>query len=328
MQDMRDPYDVLGVAKSASAGEIKKAYRHLAKKFHPDHNKDDPKAKERFAEVNSAYEIVGDEKKKGQYDRGEIGPDGKPRFAGFEGFGAGGPGGGFSRGRRGPGGAGHYEFHFGGEPGGRGGFDPSDFFADLFGGGRRGRGASGGQAGAQTRRGEDVAATATVPLETAIRGGTTRVFLPGGRTLEVSIPAGVEEGKQIRLRGQGQAAPLGGEPGDALVTIKIAPHPYFKVAGRDLTADLPVTLYEAALGGRIAAPTLEGKVELTVPPGSNGGRVLRLRGKGLPATDGKAAGDLYVTLRIMLPEGEDADLEALARKWRDHKPYDPRKKLG
>lgn len=318
---MRDPYDVLGVSKSSSAADIKKAYRQLAKKYHPDRNKDDAKAKERFAEINTAYEIVGDEKKKAQFDRGEIGPDGKPR--GFEGFGAG-PGG-FTRGWRsaggGPGAETHYEFNFGG-PGagaGAGGFDPSDLFADLFGGRRR---------QAAPTRGDDVAATATVPLETIARGGSARVILPSGRTLEVKIPAGVEDGQQIRLRGQGQPGLRGGEPGDALVTVKIAPHPYFKVEGRDLRVELPVAVYEAALGAKVQTPTLDGKVELAVPAGSNGGRVLRLRGKGLPATDGKPAGDLYVALKIMLPEDPDADFEAKMRELRDRHGYDPRRKMG
>lgn len=321
---MRDPYEVLGVSKSASAGEIKKAYRHLAKKYHPDHNKSDPKAKERFSEINSAYEIVGDDEKKAKFDRGEIGPDGKPRFTGFEGFGAGPGAGGFRSARQGPGGAQHYEFNFGAGEGR--GFDPSEIFSDLFGAGaaaRRGRADS-----ATQRRGEDVAATATVPLETMVKGGSARVVLPSGRMLDVTIPAGVEEGKQIRLRGQGGASPLSGEPGDAIVTVRAAAHPYFKVEGRDLRLDLPVTLYEAVLGGVVAAPTLTGKVELTVPAGSTGGRTMRLRGKGLPAADGKPAGDLYVTLRVALPESADADLTALMRKWRDEKPYDPREKLG
>jgi DnaJ-class molecular chaperone len=316
---MRDPYDVLGVAKTATASEIKKAFRHLAKKYHPDQNKNDPKAKEKFAEANSAYEILGDEKKKAQFDRGEIDAEGKPRFTGFEGFGAG-PGG-FSRAQRGagPGGAEHFEFHFGGGPGGGqgAGFDPSDIFADLFGaGGRRAR---------APRRGEDVALQATISLAEAVKGGHTRVLTPNGRTLEVAIPAGIEDGKQIRLRGQGHAAPPGGEPGDAIVTVKVAPHPLFTISGRDLKLDLPITFYEAVLGAKVAAPTLGGKVELTVPAGCNGGRVLRLRGKGLPATDGKAAGDLYVTLKIVLPDGADPELEALAQKFRSAKPYDPRK---
>jgi DnaJ-class molecular chaperone len=322
---MRDPYDVLGVAKTATASEIKKAFRHLAKKYHPDQNKNDPKAKEKFAEANSAYEILGDEKKKGQFDRGEIDAEGKPRFSGFEGFGAG-PGG-FSRGQRGPGGQGgaeHFEFHFGGggAPGGQGGagFDPSDIFSDLFGAGARKTRAP--------RRGEDVAMQVTVSLAEAVKGGHTRVFLPTGRTLDVAIPVGIEDGKQIRLRGQGHAAPPGGEPGDAIVTVKIAPHPLFTVSGRDLKLDLPIAFYEAVLGAKVAAPTLDGKVELSVPAGTNGGRVLRLRGKGLPAADGKSAGDLYVTLKIVLPDGADAEMEAFAQKWRSAKPYDPRKTMG
>jgi DnaJ-class molecular chaperone len=313
---MRDPYDVLGVAKSAGASEIKKAFRHLAKKYHPDHNKNDPRAKEKFAEANAAYEIIGDETKKAQFDRGEIGADGKPRFAGFEGFGAG-PGG-FTRSSRGPpGGAEHFEFHYGGG-GGPGGFDPSDLFADLFGSGaRRGR--------AAPKRGEDVTATATVPLESAVRGGHARVFLPNGRALDVNIPAGIEEGKQIRLRGQGQSGPVGGEPGDALITVKIAPHPIFQISGRDLKLELPVTVYEVVLGAKVATPTLEGKVELSIPPGSNGGRVLRLRGKGLPAFEGKPAGDLYVTLKIILPDDADAEFRASMERLRKTKPYDPRR---
>jgi DnaJ-class molecular chaperone len=323
---MRDPYDVLGVAKTASPAEIKKAYRQLAKKFHPDRNKDDAKAKERFAEINSAYEIVGDETKKAQFDKGEIGPDGKPRFTGFEGFGAGAGPGGFTRGWRSGGGAPgseqHYEYHFGNEaPGGRGSFDPSDLFADLFGAGGRRRGA------AQPTRGDDVVATATAPLETVAHGGSARVILPSGRTLEVKIPAGIEDGQQIRLRGQGQPGAMGGEPGDAIVTVKVAPHPYFKLDGRDLRLELPVTVYEAALGGRVETPTLDGKVELTIPPHSNSGRVLRLRGKGLPAGEGKIAGDLYVSLKIMLPERASGELDARMREWRNSQPYDPRAKM-
>ena len=319
---MRDPYTVLGVGKSATADEIKKAYRKLAKKFHPDHNKSDPKAKEKFAEANQAYEILGDEAKRGQFDRGEIDAEGKPR--GFEGFGAGGPGG-FRRGGAGPGGFEHYEFNMGGGgPFGGAHIDPSDIFADLF-GGMRGGGAGRGRTRAAPR-GEDVQATLTVPLEEAVAGGKARVILPTGRTLEVSIPAGIEEGKQIRLKGQGQSGP-GMEPGDAIVTVKIAKHPYFRVEGRDLRLDLPLTLYEAVLGGPVQVPTLGGAVELTIPPKSNGGRTLRLRGKGLPARGNDAAGDLFVTLRVMLPETIDPDLEAVAKRLRDEKPWNPRKDM-
>lgn len=320
-QNMRDPYEVLGVPKSASAADIKKAFRQLAKRYHPDRNADDVKAKERFAEISSAYEILGDETKKGQFDRGEIGPDGKPR--GFEGFGAGGPGG-FSRGWRagaGPGGEQHFEFNFGGGGGGGSGGRGFEDFFDLFGGGRR-RG--GGQ---RPSRGEDVAGTATVPLETLGKGGSVRVILPGGRTLEVKVPAGVEDGQQIRLRGQGQPGPGGGEPGDAIVTVKAAGHPWFRLEGRDLRLDLPVTIYEAALGAKVAAPTLDGKVELAVPAGSNAGRILRLRGKGLPAADGKPAGDLYVSLKVMLPETPGPGFEARMRELRDSDPYDPRARM-
>lgn len=318
---MRNPYDVLGVSKGAGADEVKKAFRKLAKKYHPDQNKNDPKAQDKFAEINTAYEILGEADKRGQFDRGEIGADGKPR--GFEGFGAGGPGG-FRQ--QGPGGE-AYEFHFGGGAnpfgGGAGGFDPSDLFSGLFGGGR-GRG--GGRAG-PAPKGEDFLASALVPLGEVARSGKVNVVMPNGRTLEVKVPKGVEDGQQIRLRGQGQPSPYGGEPGDAIVTLRFAPHPLFKVEGRDLSLNLPITLYEAALGGKVDAPTLEGKVELTIPAGSSSGRRLRLRGKGLESATG-TRGDLYVTLQIALPEKNDSDLDALMRRWRDEQPYDPRKNLG
>jgi DnaJ-class molecular chaperone len=320
---MRDPYLVLGVSKSADMAEIKKAFRKLAKKFHPDQSKD-PKAKEKFAEINTAYEILGDEKKRAQFDRGEIDAEGKPRFHGFEGFGA--EGSGFGRRWQTGGGPGfqHFEFDFGGGGPGAAGFSASDIFADLFGAGaaasRRGR--ARGQS-PPPPRGEDVQASATISLTEAAKGATARVTLPTGRTLEVSIPAGIEDGKQIRLKGQGQPSPLGGEPGDAWVTIHIAKHPYFRVEGHDLRLDLPVTLYEAILGAKVNAPTLEGNVELTVPPGSNAGRTLRLRGKGLPTPQG-TAGDLLVTLKIVLPDEADSELVNLMRKWEAQKPYNPR----
>jgi DnaJ-class molecular chaperone len=311
---MRDPYEVLGLAKTASAGEIKSAYRRLAKKFHPDQSKE-PRAKDKFAEINSAYEIVGDEKKRGEFDRGEIDAEGKPRHPGFEGF---------TRARRGRAqqGAGpdfsHFSFDFGGEEptGGASGVDP-DILSELFGvrGGGRSRG---------PRRGEDVSVVATVPLALAAAGGSARVTLPTGKTLDVAIPVGVEEGKQIRLRGQGQPSANGGPAGDALVTVHYAAHPLFKVEGRDLRLDLPITLYEAVLGAKVRAPTLSGEVELSIPQGASSGRVLRLRGKGLPAAGDSAKGDLLATLRIVLPSGADGDLDTLMRRWREEKPYNPR----
>lgn len=315
---MRDPYAVLGVKKSANADEIKKAYRRLAKKFHPDQNKEDPKAKEKFAEANAAYEIVGDEKKRAQFDRGEIDAEGKPRFQGFEGFGAGG-------GRRagGPGGPDHFEFDMGSGPfarsGRAGGFDASDIFADLFGAAR-----SQGARQRPAARGADVTAALTISLAEAARGTSARVVLPTGRTLDVAVPAGIEDGQQIRLKGQGQPNPMGGEAGDAMITIHVAKHPFLRVEGRDLRLDLPLTVYEAVLGAKVPVPTLDGVVEMTVPPASNSGRTLRLRGKGLPSPQG-AAGDLLVTLRVALPDSPDSELETLARHLRDEKPYDPRK---
>jgi DnaJ-class molecular chaperone len=328
---MRDPYDVLGVAKSASAGEVKKAFRRLAKKHHPDQNKNDPKAQARFAEINTAYEILGDEKKRAEFDRGEIDAEGKPRHPGFDGF----PGG-FRRSGGGPGGAEHFEFHFGGgNPFGRGGrtstIDPSDFLADLFGGfggsGMRSQGRSGGSgAGAGAApRGSDVAATVEVPLVDAVKGGKVVVNLPNGKRLEVAVPAGMEEGQQIRLKGQGEPSILGGPAGDAIVTVHIGKHSQLRIDGRDLRLNLPITLYEAVLGGKVEAPTLDGPVELTVPAHSTGSRTLRLRGKGLPAHGGKPAGDLLVNLRIVLPDGPDPELDALAERWRKEKTYDPRK---
>ncbi len=312
---MRDPYEVLGLAKNASAGDIKSAYRKLAKKFHPDQSKE-LRAKDRFAEINSAYEIVGDEKKRAAFDRGEIDAEGKPRAPQFEGFG-------FGR-QPGGGGAGGFGFDFGpgGFSAGGGSIDP-DILSELFGAGRRG-----GRSRAQASRGEDIAVTVAVPLATAAHGGSVRVALPTGRTLDATVPAGIEEGKSIRLRGQGHPGQRNGPTGDVIVTVRYAPHPVFKVEGRDLRLDLPVTLYEAVLGGRVRVPTLGGNVEMSIAPGMSGGRVLRLRGKGMPATGEQAAGDLLATIRIVLPESADQELTELMRKWRDRKPYDPRSLLS
>ncbi|MGA2494045.1 MAG: DnaJ C-terminal domain-containing protein [Roseiarcus sp.] len=309
---MRDPYEVLGLAKSASAGEVKSAFRKLAKKFHPDQSKES-RAKERFAEIGSAYEILGDEKKRAAYDRGEIDAEGKPRAPQFEGFG-------FGR-RPGAGGEFHgFNFDVGGDPAARAGFE-ADILSELFGGRMGGRGRA-------PSRGEDVAVSVNVPLAMAAGGGSARVALPTGKTLDVAIPAGVEDGKQIRLRGQGRPGARNAPAGDAIVTIHYAPHPLFKVEGRDLKLDLPITLYEAVLGAKVRTPTLSGEVEIAILPGTSSGRVLRLRGKGLPASGDAPAGDLLATLRIAMPAQEDADLTALMRRWRDEKPYDPRAGLS
>jgi len=321
---MRDPYEVLGVPRSATAAAIKSAYRKLAKKHHPDSNKGDPKAAERFSEINSANEIIGDEDKRKQFDRGEIDAEGKPRFQGF-------PGGGGPRGRAGAGPGGfEYSFRGGAGPGqGAGAFE--DILNSMFGGGMRGaRPGAGGGAQFDFDTGGigldlDVNVAMSVSLEESVKGGEKRVRLPNGKELNVKIPAGVAEGQQIRLRGQGETA-QGHPPGDLLISISIAPHPFFKIDGTDLRIDLPVTLYEAVLGAKVRVPTLGNAVELSVPKNTSSGRTFRLKGKGLPKSGG--TGDLFVTVRIMLPDGNDAELEALMEKWRDQHPYNPRSGLG
>src|SRR6202158_5273390 len=318
---MRDPYEVLGVPRGANAAAIKSAYRKLAKKHHPDNNKNDPKSAARFSEINSANEIIGDEDKRKQFDRGEIDADGKPRFQGFPGGdprarGAS-PGGGFES----------HTFRTGGVGGG--GFE--DVLNSMFGGAA----ARGARPGAShtfefdpggIALDLDLSVAMTVSLEEAVNGGEKRVRLPTGKELNVKIPAGVTAGQQIRLKGQGESAP-GRPPGDLLITVSIAPHPFFKVDGSDLRVDLPITLYEAVLGGKVRVPTLGGAVELSIPKNTSSGRTFRLKGKGLPKATG-GTGDLYLTTRIMLPDGNDAELEALMQKWRDGHPYNPRGDLG
>jgi DnaJ-class molecular chaperone len=322
---MRDPYEVLGVPRGASAAAIKSAYRKLAKKHHPDNNKNDPKSAARFSEINSANEIVGDEDKRKQFDRGEIDAEGKPRFQGFPG---GDP---RSRGASPGGGFESYHFRTGGAgPGGPGGgFE--DILNSMF-GGAAARGARPGPGGTfefdpgGIALDLDLSVAMTVSLEEAAQGVEKRVRLPTGKELNVKIPAAVTAGQQIRLKGQGETAP-GHPPGDLLITVSIAPHAFFKVDGSDLRADLPITLYEAVLGGKVRVPTLGSAVELSIPKNTSSGRTFRLKGKGLPKATG-AAGDLFVTTRIMLPDGNDAELDTLMQKWRDKHPYNPRSGLA
>jgi DnaJ-class molecular chaperone len=325
---MRDPYEVLGVSKGANEADIKSAYRGLAKKLHPDANKHDPKAATRFAELNAAYEIVGDGDKRKAFDRGEIDAEGKPRFQGFEGFGAQpGGGGGFH-----PGDGAQFEsFSFGPDGfrrsggGGPSGAGFEDLLRGMFGGRASSRGF--GQQfetedfAAQSGAGQDLHASLTITLADAAKGTKTRVHLPTGKDVEVKIPAGIGSGQQIRLKGQGWPS-AAGRAGDALITINVAPHPLFKPDGADLRLELPITLYEAVLGGKVRVPTLDGAVELAIPTGTNSGRTFRLKGKGLKAKSG--AGDLLATVRIVLPEGVDDEFKQLMKTWRDKKPYDPR----
>ena len=312
---MRDPYEVLGVAKNASAKDIKSAYRKLAKKYHPDQNPDDPKAKDRFAAANTAYEILGDEKARAAFDRGEIDADGKPRFHGFEGApGGGDPFAGFRRQQSGPGGA-HFEFRSGGPGGGNpfGGDGGDDIFSQIFGnafkqqhpgtGGRRQQAAPGGA---------DLNVTLDITVEEAATAPKVTAVFPGGRKIAVKLPAYVEDGQVIRLKGQGEASPFGGQPGDALVTLRLARHGRYRVEGRDLHADLPVPLKDAALGAKVAVETPAGRVAVNVPAWSSSDKVLRIKGRGLPLKAG-GHGDLYAHVRIMLPEHGDAALEKLLR---------------
>lgn len=303
---MRDPYQVLGVARGASDAEIKKAFRRRAKELHPDRNREDPKAQDKFAELNTAYEILGDEAKRKQFDRGEIDAEGKPRFQGFEGMG------GAGRGGR----AGGFEFHFGqgggpfGRSGGGGGadagFDPSDIFSSLFGeASRRARGK------AEPQKPPEQSFIIEVPLAQAVSGGARRVKLPNGREVEITIPEGVGDGKVMRLRGLGQTDPFSGETGDVLMTIKIKPDPRFTVDGNDLRTRVAVPLARAVLGGPLHVPTLTGAVEMTIPPMTGTTKQFRLRGKGLKGEKG-AVGDLFVAVDIEMP-ASDAELTALMK---------------
>ncbi|MBZ9990591.1 J domain-containing protein [Mesorhizobium sp. BH1-1-5] len=305
---MRDPYEVLGVAKNASAKDIKSAYRKLAKKHHPDQNPNDPKAKDRFAAVNQAYEVVGDEKQRGAFDRGEIDAEGKPKFQGFEGAAGGDPFGGFRR-QQGPGGA-HFEFRSG-RPGG----DPfdgnSDIFSQIFGdafSGARGGGKGGDRR--QPVQAADLNVTMDISVEEAATADKVTAMFPDGRKVAVKLPAYVEDGQTIRLKGQGEQGP--GQPGDALVKIHIRRHPRYRIEGRDLHVDLPVDLADAVLGAKVAVETPTGKLAVNVPAWSSSDKVLRLKGRGLPEKAG-GHGDLYAHVRLMLPEGGDAELEALMR---------------
>ena len=325
---MRDPYQVLGVSKTASEAEIKKAFRGLAKKHHPDTHPGDEKAKQRFQEISGAYDVVGDKEKRAKFDAGEIDAAGNPR--GFDPRAGGfrqGPfgGGGFNSGASGAGG--NRDFHFtwdNANPGGHSsggqaeGFSAEDIFADILGGGRRG-------GRSHTARGEDFSAAVTASFSESVLGGTRRLVLPNGEQIDVKIPAGVKDGQQIRVKARGGAGRNGGTNGDVLIQMKVAPHPFLSRDGNDLRMDLPVTLKEAVAGGKVPAPTLSGTVNLTLPANSNTGAVLRLKGKGVPAHGGQPAGDLYVRLVVTLPETPDADLKRFVEGWGSD--YDPRSRM-
>jgi DnaJ-class molecular chaperone len=303
---MRDPYDVLGVSKNASDAEIKKAFRALAKKHHPDTHGGDSGAQKRFQENSAAYDILGDKEKRTKFDQGVIDANGNPR--GFD------PGaGGFGHG----GSPRDFHFSWGDAEGAEGGFRAEDILGEIFGGG--------GGRRRRARRGEDFSLAVTIGFEEAARGSTRRVALPDGREVDMRVPVGVRDSQQIRLKGQGGAGRENGPAGDVLLTIRVAAHPYFVRDGNDLRMEVPITLQEAVLGGKINVPTLSGPVTLTIPAGSNSGRSLRLKGKGVPAHAGQPAGDLYVKLVVTLPEKPDQALKDFAASW--DATYDPRAKL-
>ncbi|HWK41956.1 MAG TPA: DnaJ C-terminal domain-containing protein [Croceibacterium sp.] len=317
-----DPYATLGVARTASEKDIKSAYRKLAKELHPDRNKDNPKAAERFSDVTRAYDLLSDSDKRARFDRGEIDADGNPAMP-FGGGGFGGGGGGF-RGGAGPGGFSARDFE------GMGGdnVDLGDIFEGLFGRGGPGAGfggASGGFGGrrqAPPQRGGNVSYRLKVPFVDAAALAPQRITLGDGRTIDLKLPAGVENGTQMRLKGKGQPGP--GGAGDALVSVEIEPHAFFTRDGDDVRLELPITLDEAVRGAKVKVPTVDGPVMLTVAPGSGSGKVLRLKGKGFSKKNG-GRGDQLVTLEIELP-GDLADLAERLEGWSDGS--NPRSRLG
>ena len=298
-------YEVLGVKRDASADEIRKAYRKLAKELHPDLNPGDKQAEARFKEVGAAYDILGDADKRGRYDRGEIDATGAER-----------PPHGFYREHADAGGRHTYYSTAGFED-----FDDvSDIFADLF---RR------REAEARTlrMRGRDVAYRMEVDFLEAANGARKRVTMPDGNSLDIAIPAGLRDGQVLRLKGKGGPGLGGGPPGDALVEMAVRPHPLFERQGDDIVVELPIGIDEAVLGAKVEVPTVSGRVRVSVPKGASSGRTLRLKGKGVKAGPGRPAGDQLVRLKVVLPREIDAELADFMKAWRERHAYDPRAEM-
>ena len=316
-----DLYQRLGLKRGASEAEIKKAYRSLAKQLHPDRNTDNPKAAERFSQVTAAYDLLSDADKRARYDRGEIDEDGNPKMpfgGGFGGYSSG-PGAGPHPG------AGFENMNFGGADTA----DLGDIFEGLFGaaGGARGRSGPGGFGGFRQRarapqKGADISYRLKVPFTDAVNLTPQRIKLADGKTIDLKLPPGVEEGTKIRLAGKGDEGPAG--RGDALVTLEIAPHPFFTREGNHIRLTLPVSLKEAVLGAKVKVPTAEGPVMLTIPKGTTSGKVLRLKGRGFTARNG-SRGDQLVTIAIDVP-AHDEELQAFAERWKGG--GNPRSALG
>jgi DnaJ-class molecular chaperone len=324
-----DLYQRLGIKRGASEAEIKKAYRSLAKQLHPDRNKDNPKAAERFAQVTQAYDLLSDKDKRARYDRGEIDEDGNPKMpfgAGFGGYSSGG-----GAGQRPGQGSGFEGFPGGFDAGGTA--DLSDLFEGLFGaasaarGRRPGAEPNAGAGGFRQRargpqKGADIAYRLKVPFADAATLAPQRITLADGKTIDLKLPKGLEDGTRIRLSGKGEEGR--GGAGDAIVTVQIAPHPFYTRDKNDIRLNLPVTLKEAVLGAKVKVPTPDGPVMLTIPKGSSSGRVLRLKERGFTDKTGKR-GDQLVTILVDLPAA-DADLEAFAERWKGD--GNPRAPLG
>lgn len=306
----RDPYLELGVARTATAAEIRKAFHKLAKQHHPDANTGDKKSEERFKQVSAAFDIIGDPDKRKKFDAGEIDADGRETMR-AGGFGGGGSpfGGGFNRGGGG--------FSRGGGAEGPE-IDLNDLFGDIL-----GRNRGGGAGGGFSPKGADVRARLDIDLEEAIKGGKKRVAFSDGRTIDVTIPTGAQEGQTLRLKGQG--SPGRGGQGDALIELAIKPHPIYRRENDTLVMDLPISVPDAVLGGKVEAPTPDGPVTLSIPKGSNSGAKLRLKGRGLADGKGKR-GDLFARLVVTLPDAPDAELEKFAETWREKRPYAPKRR--
>lgn len=298
---MRDPYEILGLKKGATTEEIRSAYRKLAKTSHPDLHPGDKAAEERFKEISAAYEFLSDEERRARYDRGEIDASGAPRMR--EGF--------WRDFAEGPAGA----KYAGGGTRFEDAADLEDMIQELFGGWR----------GRMRARGSDVRYRLEIDLAEAARGSKRSVPLADGGTVEVTIPAGVEDGQVLRLKGKGAPGLGGGPPGDALIEVRVRPHRRFERKGADIHLALPVTLAEALRGAKVTVPTLHGPVAMTVPKGATTGTVLRLRGKGMPHAQGQ--GDQYVRLEVALPPAPDAELAQAVERWEAAHPYDPRRDL-
>ena len=304
-----DPYKELGVSRGATADELRKAFRKLAKQYHPDANPGNKSAEERFKRVSGAFDLLGDPDKRKKFDAGEIDADGRETVRGFQ-------GGGSPFGQSGPGGGGGFrgaEFE---------GADLSDIFGEMF-GSRGGAGRGGGGFGGFNQRGQDTRAKLEIDLEEAIAGGKKRIAFSDGRTIEVSIPKGAIEGQMLRLKGQG--APGRSGPGDAIIELSLKPHPLYRNEGASLVMDLPVSVPDAVLGGKVQAPTPDGPVTLSIPAGSNSGSTLRLKGRGQFDARGKR-GDLLARIVVTLPDAPDAELKKIAETWRAERPYAPRRK--